>query len=251
MIDVLAVAPHPDDGELWCGGYLAAAAAQGYTTGILDLTAGERSTRGTVETRRKEIAKATKVLKLKYRENLGFPDCGIGGLSPTRRDAQLKKLVIEIRKVRPKILLLPYWEERHPDHVEASRLGADAVFLAALRNYPKKGAPNPHRVEAVLYYQLRIEFEPSFYIDVSAHYDQKRSAILAYNSQIGTEGPEKHRTLLSDPLTLSAVEARDRYYGGKIGVKYAEGYLCRAPLGLSDPVEALCTESARSIQFFK
>jgi len=127
-LDVLAIAAHPDDVELTCGGTLLKMAARGYKTGILDLTAGEMGTRGTVEIRAAEAAKAAKLLRVKWRGILGVPDSDV---QPSRQHKL--RLAEKIRELRPKTVILPYWEARHPDHYHASTLGYEACFLAGLK----------------------------------------------------------------------------------------------------------------------
>src|ERR1700679_4319672 len=133
-LDILAIAPHPDDVELTCGGTLLKAAEQGYKTGILDLTAGEMGTRGTPETRLKEAAKAAKIMRVAHRENLRLPDAHLEVIEEY-------KLAIarRIRALQPRTVILPYWEGRHPDHYTAARLGFEACFVAGLKNYPLAG----------------------------------------------------------------------------------------------------------------
>jgi len=133
-LDLLAIAPHPDDVELTCGGTLLKAAAQGYKTGILDLTAGEMGTRGTPETRLKESAQAARVLRVAHRENLRLPDSNI----EVTRETKLA-LAARIRALQPRTVILPYWEGRHPDHYTAARLGFEACFLAGLKQLPIEG----------------------------------------------------------------------------------------------------------------
>jgi bacillithiol biosynthesis deacetylase BshB1 len=239
MLDLLCFAPHPDDAEIWCGGYLALAASQGYRTGVVDMTKGELSTRGDLKTRAQETKAATKILGLSYRGNLGFPDGGVG-----RTQGQLKRVVAALRRLRPRMVLIPYWEERHPDHSATSRLCTEALFFAGLDRFRAPG--EPHTVPATLYYLQRFEVEPSFYVNISQVYETKLESIKAYSSQLGTKGK---KTLLNDPLTAKALEARDRHFGARIGVEFAEGYISRAALGLDDPIEALCREN--KIQYFK
>lgn len=246
MIDVLAISPHPDDAELYCGGYLAKAVSQGYRVGILDLTQGERGSRGTIEDRKRELKAASKILGISHRENAKFPDGGIG----SSRQKELEAIVKVIRKIKPTLILAPYWEERHPDHVHASRLVSEAIFFSGLKNFPKKNSNNHHAVASILYYLIRIEVEPTIYVDVSSVYSKKIDAIHAYSSQVKTQS-KGHKTLLSDPLTLRSLEARDMYFGARIGVKYAEGFISRAHIGIDDPIKTLCTPERRSIQFFK
>src|SRR5277367_3464697 len=133
-VDVLAIAAHPDDVELTCGGTLIKMAKQGYKTGVLDLTAGEMGTRGTPETRAKESAIASKIMGLSWRGVLGVPDSDV---QPSRQHKL--RLAEKIRELRPKTVIVPYWEARHPDHYNASTLGYEACFLAGLKNLPAAG----------------------------------------------------------------------------------------------------------------
>ena len=143
-LDILAIAAHPDDVELTCGGTLLKMAQKGYKTGILDLTAGEMGTRGTPETRAKEAALAAKILKVSWRGNLGVPDSDV---QPTRQNKM--RLAQLIRDLRPQTVILPYWEARHPDHYHASTLGYEGCFLAGLKRLPLTG--EPHRPFKILY----------------------------------------------------------------------------------------------------
>src|SRR5271157_1807605 len=133
-LDVLAIAPHPDDAELTCGGTLLRMAETGYHTGILDLTQGEMGTRGTPEIRAREAARAAKILGVKLRRNLGLPDARL------RVCDEFKTAIAEvIRELEPHTVLLPYWQGRHPDHYTAATLGYEACFIAGLKNYPLGG----------------------------------------------------------------------------------------------------------------
>lgn len=251
-IDILAVGPHPDDVELWCGGLLARSTEAGYTVGILDLTRGERGTRGTPEVRRKEAQAAAKVLGVSVRENLEFPDCGLGQLGNASR-SQIEQIVGTIRRLRPELLVIPYWEERHPDHVEASRLLSQAVFLASVRNFKVRSSEGPHVPRQVIYYQMRHEFRPSFVVDISDVYDKKLTAIRCYSSQVGGSGAKKSneaQTLLSAPLTLSSIEARDRHYGAMIATRFGEPFLVRNAVPISDPLHHFRDHSLMLSQFF-
>src|SRR5450432_4508434 len=143
-LDLLAIAAHPDDVELTCGGTLLRMAQQGYKTGILDLTAGEMGTRGTQETRAKEAAAAAKILRVAWRGVLGVPDSDVNA---SRENKLL--LAAKIRELRPKTVILPYWEARHPDHYNASKLAFEACFLAGLRKFDQYS--EPHRPYKVIY----------------------------------------------------------------------------------------------------
>ena len=240
-LDILVVAPHPDDAEIWCGGYIAKAALDGYKVGVLDLTRGELSSNGTLSSRAKETAQASKVLGLTYRGNAKLPDGGISASS----DSQLKTVVKILREIKPKLVLAPFHLDRHPDHEACSKLVHRAVFFTGLSKYCPK-LLTPHTINSLCYYQLRTGFSPSFLVDISSVYDTKQKAILCYRSQINTSSGKK--TLIGDPRTIKVIEARDSFFGAQLGVDYAECFLTHQAIGLSDPVEALCTRE--QVHFF-
>src|SRR4029077_19647916 len=184
-LDLLAIAAHPDDVELTCGGTLLKAAEQGYKTGILDLTAGEMGTRGTPETRLKEAAKAARILRVSHRENLRLPDAYL-------EVSKVTKLAVaqRIRALQPHTVILPYWEGRHPDHYTAARLAYEGCFLAGLKQLPIEGeAFRPFKVlYATVYYK---EVRPTFVVDISPYFDRRYKAILAYGSQFRPDAKDK------------------------------------------------------------
>src|ERR1700731_4590210 len=190
-LDLLAIAAHPDDVELTCGGTLIKMAERGYKTGILDLTAGEMGTRGTPETRAQEAARAAKFLKVKWRGTLGVP------YSAVRASRQHKlRLAAVIRELRPKTVILPYWEARHPDHYHASTLGYEGCFLAGLKQLPIEG--ESYRPFKILYSTAFAEMRPTFVVDITEQYEQRRRAILAYGSQFRPKGrPKKNKVHLA------------------------------------------------------
>ncbi len=230
LMDVLAIAPHPDDGEIFCGATLALLASKGYSVSLLHLTAGELSTQGDVETRREERKSAAALLGLQSEDSLNLPDGALSEGDPS----QIAALVRAIRSARPEVLLLPYWEDRHPDHRQASLLGTRAVFLANLRKFlPEAG--NAHHVLQTAYYQLRTRFKPSFIVDVTSVYEKKLQAIAAYKSQVQRDRSGAN-TLISSELSVSSIQARDEHYGSMIGVKYGEPFLLKTAIGIPDPV---------------
>ncbi len=178
MIDVLAVFPHPDDAELLCGGTLLRARDHGRTTGILDLTQGEMGSRGTAEVRAREAQAAAKVLGLEIRECLGLPDARLENSHAART-----LLVETIRRLKPRVVILPYATGRHPDHRVGSQLGYDACFLAGLKNFPASG--EPHRPQKILYATAYREDvpKPSFVVDTTEAFDRKLEALRCYRSQ--------------------------------------------------------------------
>ena len=242
-LDVLAVGTHPDDLEIACGGTLILLANRGHRVGAVDLTRGELGTRGSSELRTEETAAANRILKVCMRENLGLPDGDIDNSLENRL-----RLIRVIRQCRPRLLLAPYWEERHYDHVHASHLVAQAAFQSGL---PKiETGQESFRPFRVLFYVSRMAFRPSFVVDISETFEAKMQAIRSYRSQFHNSGPGflsrgvggqpglpgEPQTLISTPYALEALETLCRYYGAMIGARYGEPFLLREPLELLDPV---------------
>ena len=227
-LDLLAIAPHPDDVELTCGGTMLKMAQAGYRTGILDLTQGEMGTRGTPETRLREAARAAKLLGAKVRRNLGLPDAHL------RVCDEYKTAIAEvIREFEPRTVILPYWEGRHPDHYTAATLGYEACFVAGLKNYPLGG--EAFRPFKILYAAAYADARPTFAVDITKQYERRRRAILAYASQFRPSTKEKGSKVA---LPLDALEERmslqSRYYGRMIGVPYAEGFVVKEVAAVED-----------------
>lgn len=230
-LDLLAIAAHPDDVELTCGGTLLKMAQLGYKTGILDLTAGEMGTRGTPETRAKEAAKAAKLLRLSWREVLGVPDSDV---QPSRQHKLALAQVI--RNLCPQTVILPYWEARHPDHYHASTLGYEGCFLAGLKQLPLEGAS--FRPFKILYSISYAEVRPTFVVDITPQFEQRRRAILAYGSQFLPKGAaRKSKVLLAIDKLESEMNQLARHYGQKIGVKYGEPFLQKELMKVDDVVQ--------------
>lgn len=231
-IDALAFGAHPDDVELFCGGVMARLAELGYRTGIVDLTRGELATHGTPEVRDAEARAAAEVLGAALRENLGLPD---GGLDGSPASPQLPVVVAALRRLRPEIVLAPWIEERHPDHVEAGRLVARAAFFAGLARFETQDATGRFVPRRVLHYEMRYRMTPSFVMDTSTVQERKRAAIDCHASQL-RRGSGPTATLIGSPLAIDAIEARDRYRGSQIGVRYGEALRGAGVVGLADPV---------------
>lgn len=231
-IDVLAFGAHPDDVELFCGGALIILADLGYSTGIVDLTRGELSSQGDVHERAREAAAATHVLGLSVRENLGLPD---GSIDPSPGAPHFPVAVDAIRRHRPELVLVPWIEERHPDHVASAHLLTRAVFFAGLRKFATGSAAEPFAPRQMLYYEMRHRMTPSFIVDTSKAWERKARAIACHESQITRRDPAA-RTLISSPLAIEAIEARDRYRGSEIGVAHGEAMRSPQALGLVDPM---------------
>src|SRR5579863_1092779 len=209
MLDLLAVAAHPDDVEQTCGGTLLRMAEAGYRTGIIDLTAGDMGTRGSPEIRVAESADAAKILKVSHRENLHFPDARLENFMAGRMT-----LAQRIRELRPRTVILPYWEGRHPDHYRAAEMGYEACFLAGLKKIDQY--TEPHRPFKILYSSIYANVKPSFVVDISRQFERRMESLLAYRSQYGAvaEGAElfPDEAEIRDRLASSA-----RFYGNLIG----------------------------------
>ena len=230
-LDLLAIAAHPDDVELTCGGTLLKMAQKGYTTGILDLTAGEMGTRGTPETRAKEAALAARILKVSWRGTLGVPDSDV----QASRQHKLR-LAKVIRELRPRTVILPYWEARHPDHYHASELGYEGCFLAGLKQLPIAG--EPHRPFKILYATSFEGMPPTFIVDVTKQYESRRKAILAYGTQFRpAKSEKKQRVYLAIDELDPKMDLPARHYGQKIGVKYGEPFRQKELMAVDDIVE--------------
>jgi bacillithiol biosynthesis deacetylase BshB1 len=230
-LDILAIAAHPDDVELTCGGTLIKMVQKGYKTGILDLTAGEMGTRGTPETRAKEAALAAKILKVSWRGNLGVPDSDV---QPTRQNKM--RLAQLIRDLRPHTVILPYWQARHPDHYHASTLGYEGCFLAGLKQLPLEG--EPYRPYKILYSTAYADVRPIFIVDITAQYPQRHKAILAYSTQFGPKsGSKRSKVFLAIDRLEDQMNQLARHYGEMIGVKYGEPFLQKELMSVNDVVK--------------
>jgi len=230
-LDLLAIAAHPDDVELTCGGTLLKMAESGYKTGILDLTAGEMGTRGTPEIRAREAAKGAKLLKVKWRGNLAAPDSDV---QPSREHKL--RLASVIRELRPRTVIIPYWEARHPDHYQASRLGYEGCFLAGLRQLPIEG--EAYRPFKVLYATAFADVRPTFVVDITGQYKQRGKAILAYRSQfLPGKGEKKSKVHLAIDQLEADMNRLARQYGLMIGVDYGEPFLVKELMKVEDVVK--------------
>lgn len=222
MLDVLIVAPHPDDAELGMGGAIQRFQAEGLRVGVLDLTSGEPTPFGDPETRKQETAEATRILGLKWRQNLGLPNRSLVADLEGRR-----AIAGVIRQTKPKWVFAPYWEDSHPDHVAATRMVEDARFWAKLSKSDIPG--EPCAPPKLLYYfciHLRLAFQPAFVLDVSPYYETKRAAILAYRSQFVTGRSP------AIPF-IDRLRDEDAHWGYLIGAAYGEPFASREPIGLS------------------
>ncbi|MCP4728047.1 MAG: bacillithiol biosynthesis deacetylase BshB1 [bacterium] len=229
-VDVLAIAPHPDDIEMSCGGTMLKLKDMGYTTAIADLTAGELGTRGSREVREDEAAKAAGILGLSYRVNL---DLGDGKLMNNEEDRE--SVIRIIRESKPELVLAPHRFDNHPDHVQASDLVKDAFFLASLMNV----MPDIefHRPKGLMYYMCRGVFEPTMIIDVTDFFEKKMEAVNAFYSQLYQEKSTEPETPLSRPEFRDHLHVRAKFYGKMIGCKYGEPFFTEKTPRIEDPIK--------------
>ncbi len=223
-LDVLVFAAHPDDAELSMGGTISRLTGKGIKVGVIDLSKGELGTRGSIDSRKSEAAKASEILKITHRENLGFKD---GSLK--QNDEYLKKIISRIRKHQPKIIFAPYFNDRHPDHIGTSKLVKDAFFFSGLAKIDTEENDRiqaPYRPAKLYYYMQTYEFKPSFIVDISAAFDAKMNAISAYETQFHNPESREPETFISQPNFIKFIEARAKYFGFKIGKDYGEAFFC-------------------------
>ena len=226
-VDLLAIGPHPDDIEIGIGGIVAKHAALGHRVGLCDLTAGEMGSNGTVEERLAEAEAARAVLGAAWRVNLRLPDRAIGS-SPDHQ-----RLVAGlVRSARPKVVAIPYWSDRHPDHVAASHLLTEGVFSAGLRRYQADG--DAWKPESICYYFINDMAVPSFVVDVSEHYETKRRALACHVTQFQPSNADAVATRLTSVRFRQLVESRDAQFGASAGVAFAEGIVVKQPLVRAD-----------------
>jgi bacillithiol biosynthesis deacetylase BshB1 len=223
-IDLLVFGPHPDDLEIGFGGSVALHVALGFRVGLCDLTRGELGSNGTPEEREMEAEAARAALGAVWRVNLRWPDGGIDG-----RESQILDVVRLVRATRPRTIVLPYWNDRHPDHRAASDVLTRGVFKAGLRRFaPASG--DAWRADWICYYFINDSDPASFAIDVSAHYETKRKALACHRSQFAPSGPDSLATRLTAPQFQQLIENRDAHLGALTGVAYAEAVVVREPI---------------------
>jgi bacillithiol biosynthesis deacetylase BshB1 len=248
--DILAIAAHRDDVEQTCGGTLLKMAERGHRTAVLDLTQGEMGTRGSVEDRAHEADEAGRILKVSWRRALDIPDGRVENTLVNRI-----KVASVIRELRPRVLILPYWQARHPDHATASVLGYEAAFLAGLTKLGQTGAtadvPSgelkalgsfaPHRPYKIVYASLYADVRPSFVVDISEQFETRFAALMAYRSQYQDQsagsGLFPRQAEIREPLAAMAV-----FYGLLAGVQYAEPFV-QKEVGLVEDLVAVPVQS--------
>ena len=242
-LDALAFGAHADDVELACSGTIIKLGTSGYKTGVITLTRGEMATRGSAEIRAQEFAQSAKIMGLASHKMLDIPD---GRIEVTWENKI--KIIKEIRTYKPRVVFVPYWVSRHPDHEKASHLVREAAYLSGLKKL--KTDQKPYKPYKVIYYQTRFEFKPSFIVDISDFHAQKMKSILSYKSQFHHQDKAEFgddETLLVRPEFLDRIETRDRQYGTYIGVKYGEPFLVREAIKINDPVEFFDAEYLETI----
>jgi len=263
-LDILALAAHRDDVEQTCGGTLLKMAELGHRTGIVDLTQGEMGTRGTAEDREHEAADAARILRVSWREALDIPDGRVDNTWENRL-----KVARVIRQMRPRVVILPYWKGRHPDHYTASQLGYEACFLAglakldverALSSPPsafhqvasavasvvageEQASPHlvPHRPFKIVYATLYFDIRPTFVVDITDQFEARFESLMAYKSQFSDQ--EAGKDIFPARVEIRArVEAMARFYGMLAGVTYGEPFL-QKEVGLVEDLTAIPVKS--------
>jgi len=251
-LDILAIAAHRDDVEQTCGGTLLKAARRGQHTGILDLTQGEMGTRGSAEDRAREATDAAKILGVQWRRALDIPDGRVENTWENRL-----KVAAAIRETRARVVILPYWKGRHPDHYTASVLGYEACFLAGLAKLALSPQPSalsqssarinqseslpPHRPFKIIYATLYYDIRPSFVVDISGQFESKLASILAYKTQFSNQEAGKDLFPAHEEIR-TRVDAMARFYGMLGGVTHAEPFL-QKEVGLVDDLLAIPVKS--------
>jgi len=228
-LDLLAIAAHPDDIELTCGGTMIKAAEAGHRVGLLDLTAGESGTRGSASLRSQESSRAAQVMKVAHRENLGLPDAAL----ENTREYKLK-IAARVRALRPRTVILPYWEGRHPDHYTAGQIGYEACFLAGLAKIPLDG--KPFRPYKIIYSTLYVPaLRPTFIVDITLQFEKKLKAVLCYSSQFSPR-KDVQNLFPSESDLRDRIGSLSRHFGLMIGVRYGEPFLTREVAAVDDVV---------------
>ena len=246
-LDVLALAAHRDDVEQTCGGTLLKMAQRGHRTGILDLTQGEMGTRGTAEDRAREAADAARLLQVSFRQALDIPDGRVENTWENRL-----KIARVIRQQRPRVLIVPYWQGRHPDHYTASVLGYEAAFLAGLKKLgstPGSRGPEaellaqlpPHRPFKIIYASLYCDIRPTFVVDITDQFETRLQALMSYRSQYADQSSGAG-IFPAEKEIRSRMETMASFYGLLAGVKFAEPFV-QKEVGLVEDVTALPVQS--------
>jgi len=234
-VDVLAIAAHRDDVEQTCGGTLLRMNSRGLRTGILDLTAGEAGSRGSAEDRAREAEEAGRRLGVSFRAALDLPDGAVTNSYENRL-----KIVPVLRQLRPRVVILPYWQARHPDHATTATLGYEACFLAGLAKV-ETGELKPHRPFKIVYASLYADVRPSFVVDITPFIEQRHQSLMAYESQFANQEQGKG-LFVPDEEIRERTFAEARHYGLLGGVKYGEPFV-QKEIGLVDDLTLLPVQS--------
>lgn len=227
-LDVLAIAAHPDDIEISCGGFLIKCVANKRIVGVIDLCNGAMGSLGTEEDRAREALSAAHALGLSYRGNLGLSDAGI-----VHNHENAYRLAEQIRYLRPTLVILPHWQQRHPDHLAASKIGYDACFFAGLKKLPIQG--EPCRPKKIIYASYGKNNDYSFLVDISAYINQKDKAIACYESQFGDPKAYKDLFNCNGETIYTLLRTQAAYLGLRVGVKFAEAYSIQEAILIDDP----------------
>lgn len=237
MLDILAIAAHRDDVEQTCGGTLLAMQARGWRTGILDLTQGEAGTRGTAAERQAEAEAAARILKVEHREALDLPDGNVENTLANRI-----RIAGVLRRLRPRVVILPYWQGRHPDHYTSATLGYEACFVSGLSKLAISGSTDaPHRPYKILYASLYADVRPSFVVDITPFAEQRLQSLLAYRSQYANQQAGGGLFVPEEDIRERTF-ASARHYGLLAGVRYAEPFV-QKEVGLVDDLMLLPVQS--------
>ncbi|MEI4830505.1 bacillithiol biosynthesis deacetylase BshB1 [Bacillus sp. FJAT-53711] len=224
-LHILAFGAHADDVEIGMAGTIAKYTKQGYKVGICDLTEADLSSNGTVELRKQEALEAARRLGVQKRMNLAMPDRGL-----YMKEEYIQEIVKIIRTHKPKLVFVPFYEDRHPDHANCAKLVEEAIFSAGIRKYMPEIPP--HRVQSLYFYMINGFHKPDFCIDISSYISDKIAALEAYESQF-TKGENGVITPLTEGY-VETVVAREKMFGKEVGVKYAEGFMSKRPLLLDE-----------------
>lgn len=231
-VDILAIAAHRDDVEQTCGGTLLAMQAKGWRTAILDLTRGESGTRGTAAEREAEANEAARILKVSVREALDLPDGNVQNTLENRL-----KIAAVLRRLRPRVVILPYWEGRHPDHYTTATLGYEACFVSGLAKIEIEGSDAPHRPFKILYASLYADVRPTFAVDITPFVEERFQSLMAYRSQYASR-PEGGALFVPEDEIRERTFAMARHCGLLAGVRYAEPFV-QKEIGLIDDLMML------------
>jgi bacillithiol biosynthesis deacetylase BshB1 len=238
QVDVLAIAAHRDDVEQTCGGTLLRMAERQLRTGILDLTRGESGTRGSAQERAAEAEAAGRILGVTHRQALDLPDGAVANTFENRL-----KIARVLRELRPRVVILPYWEARHPDHATCATLGYEACFLAGLSRLAGRGIENlaPHRPFKIVYASLYADVRPSFIVDITPFIEQRHASLMAYQSQYANQS-QGGALFVPEEEIRERTFAEARHYGLLAGVRYGEPFVQRE-VGLVDDLTLIPVQS--------